>query len=152
MPKTISDALKAHVAGEVTTVCTCWRIVRRDGMGFYFTDHDQNLFVDGETYVAAVGYMRSAVSSNSDFSIDNLDLMGIFDDAAITVDDLRSGLFDFAEVRIILVNWADLTQGIMKLRRGYLGDVMGTPAAHSARDIQRRRARQGALSPPEPTP
>ena len=70
--------------------------------------------------------MRSAVSSNSDFSIDNLDLMGIFDDAAITVDDLRSGLFDFAEVRIFLVNWADLSQGIMKLRRGYLGDVMGT--------------------------
>ncbi len=126
MTKTISNALKAHASGEVTTVCTCWRITRRDGAGFYFTDHDQNLTIDGETYVAAVGYMRSAVSSNSDFSIDNLDLMGIFDDAAITVDDLRSGLFDFAEVRIFLVNWADLSQGIMKLRRGYLGDVMGT--------------------------
>ena len=41
------------------------------------------------------------------------------------IDD---GLFDFAEVRIFLVNWADLTQGVMKLRRGYLGDVMGTPS------------------------
>jgi len=126
--KTASIALKAHLAGEVTTVCTCWRITRRDGAVFRFTDHDVDLLVDGETYVAAVGYTRTAIAANADMSVDNMDVNGIFDDASITETDLRSGLFDGAEVRVFLVNWANPAQGTMALRRGRLGDVLVTPS------------------------
>ena len=126
--KTVSIALKAHLAGEVTTVCTCWRITRRDGTEFFFTDHDVDLLVDGETYVAAVGYTRTAIAANADMSVDNMDVNGIFDDASITETDLRSGLFDGAEVRVFLVNWANPAQGTMALRRGRLGDVLVTPS------------------------
>jgi len=126
--KTASIALKAHLAGEVTTICTCWRITRRDGTAFRFTDHDVDLVVDGETYVAAVGYTRTAIAANADMSVDNMDVNGIFDDASITESDLRSGLFDGAEVRVFLVNWVNPAQGTMALRRGRLGDVLVTPS------------------------
>jgi len=128
MPKTISNALKAHLAGEVTSLCTCWRIVRRDATEFFFTDHDQDLVISGDTYVSAIGYTRSAMSADSDMSVDNIEMTGIFDDDSITDDDLRSGLWDHADVYVFLVNWDDLTQGIMRLRRGRLGDVQSTPS------------------------
>jgi uncharacterized phage protein (TIGR02218 family) len=126
--KTVSVALKTHLAGEVTTICTCWKITRRDGTEFFFTDHDVDLLVDGNTYVAAVGYTRTAIAANADMSVDNMDVNGIFDDASITETDLRSGLFDGAEVRVFLVNWANPAQGTMALRRGRLGDVLVTPS------------------------
>lgn len=128
MPKNLSSALKAHLQGPVTTVCTCWQITRQDGTVFYFTDHDQNIVFGGHTYEASIGYQRSAISSSSDLSIDNLEIQGMFDSTTITTEDMNSGLFDFAEVLLFLVNWADLTMGSMALRRGNLGDVQGLPS------------------------
>ena len=39
MPKTISSGLAQHLAGQVTTLATCWKITRRDGVVLGFTDH-----------------------------------------------------------------------------------------------------------------
>jgi hypothetical protein len=47
----------------------------------------------------------------------------VFSDDGITEEDLRTGRYDFAEVRIFLVNYEDLGQGILKLRRDWLGEV-----------------------------
>lgn len=121
--KQVSPALAAHLAGPVTTLATCWEITRRDGRSFRFTDHDQDLVFDGETYAARFGYARSALTSDAQLSVDNLDIDGIFDDAAISEAEMRAGLFDFAEVRIFLVNWADPSMGALRLRRGWLGEV-----------------------------
>jgi len=41
----------------------------------------------------------------------------------ITEEDLRTGKCDFAEVRMFRVNYENLAQGILKLRRGWLGEV-----------------------------
>src|ERR1700733_9055781 len=129
MPKNLSDALLAHLQGPVTTVCTCWEISsRQTGTTLYFTDHDQNIVFDGNTYEASVGYVRSAIATNSNLSTDNVELTGMFDSSSITNDDLQSGLWDFADVYLFLVNWADLSMGNMPLRRGNLGDVQGLPS------------------------
>jgi uncharacterized phage protein (TIGR02218 family) len=56
--------------------------------------------------------------------VDNLDVDGVFDAATITEEALRAGLFDHAEVRVFLVNWADLSMGVLKMRRGWFGEVM----------------------------
>lgn len=121
--KTVTPQLAAHLAGPVTTLATCWVITRRDGRVFRFTDHDQDLVFDGETYAARFGYARSALTSDAQLSVDNLDIDGIFDDAAISETEMRAGLFDFAEVRIFLVNWADPSMGALRMRRGWLGEV-----------------------------
>lgn len=122
--KTVSPALAAHLAGEVTTLATCWRVQRTDGAIYGFTDHDRDLVVAGVTYVSSSGYARAAISSRADLSVDDTELAGILDSALITENDLRAGLWDGAEVRIFVVNWADLSQGILRLRRGRMGEVI----------------------------
>ncbi len=124
MPKTISSGLAQHLAGEVTTLATCWRITRRDGVVLGFTDHVRDLEVEGVTYRAASGYTRTAIRSTADLAVDNLDVESVFSDHGITEADLCAGRYDFAEVRMFLVNYEDLGQGILKLRRGWLGEVM----------------------------
>jgi uncharacterized phage protein (TIGR02218 family) len=121
--KNVSAALAEHVAGEVTTLATCWRLERMDGWVRGFTDHDRALVFDGLTYVAATGFLPSAIKSGSDLSVDNLDVDGFLDDEALKAEDLTAGLFDGARIDIFLVNWADLSQGRLLLRRGWLGEV-----------------------------
>jgi hypothetical protein len=58
--KSISAALAQHLAGEVTTLATCWQITRRDGVALGFTDHVRDLVVDSVTFNAASGYTRTA--------------------------------------------------------------------------------------------
>lgn len=128
MPKSWPSPLVTHMQGPVTTVCTCWQIIRQDGVSFYFTDHDQDVVVDDNTYLASVGYTRSAISANSDLSTDNLEIQGMFDDSTITNEDLQAGLFDFADVFLFIVNWADVSMGSGALRRGNLGDISGLPS------------------------
>lgn len=126
--KTITPAFKAHLAQEVTSLANCWRLVRRDGRIFFFTDHDADLVVSGATYLSAIGYEQTAINADSTLKVDNLEVTGILDSDTLVADDLRSGLFDFAEVLLFTVNWADLSQGTMALRRGTLGEISTTPA------------------------
>lgn len=127
--KSASANLNAHIQQEVTTLATLWKIKRVDGTVFGFTDHDRNLdFDDGEgdgviTYTAATGYTRTAIKNTSNLSVANLDLESFFDSTAITEADLRGQRWDKAEVRIMLINYAATADGIIKLRRGFLGDV-----------------------------
>jgi hypothetical protein len=124
--KAASPALAAHLTGPVTTLATCWRITRIDGTEFFFTDHDRDLVVDGEVYQASSGYSRTAIRNDAGMGVDDLDVEGVFDSEAVTEEELRAGLFDQAEVRIFLVNWADPSMGALRLRRGWFGEVVLT--------------------------
>lgn len=121
--KTVSSGMLAHLQGEALTLATLWRVVRLDGQVFTFTDHDADIVYGGETYVAAVGYQRSAISSGAQLAVDETELLGLLDSASISENDLRNGLWDGAEVRIFQVNYANLADGELKLRRGTLGEV-----------------------------
>lgn len=158
--KTISAGLTTALAQEVTTKAHCWRITRRDNVVFYFTDHDEDLSIsDGNspptyhTYVSAVGYQETAISSDAALSVNSLEVSGYFDSAALTADDLRSGLFDFAEARVFVVDWSDLTLNEMKLARCYLGEVRSTPAGIFTTELrgmaQRLQAKVADVYTPE---
>lgn len=130
--KSSSPALAAHLAGEVTTLATCWRLERADGWVRGFTDHDRELVVDGLTYVASTGFLPSAIKTASDLSVDNLDVDGFLDDAALRAEDLIAGLFDGARIEVFIVNWADLGQGRLLLRKGFLGEIKRADQRFSA--------------------
>jgi uncharacterized phage protein (TIGR02218 family) len=130
--KTLSPALAAHLDGEVTTLATCWRLERADGWVRGFTDHDRNLVVDGLLYTASTGFLPSAIKSGADLSVDNLDVDGFLDDEALKASDLTAGLYDGARIDIFVVNWADLAQGGVLLRRGWLGQVKRADQRFSA--------------------
>lgn len=130
--KSSSPALAAHLAGEVTTLATCWRLERADGWVRGFTDHDRELVVHGLTYVASTGFLPSAIKTASDLSVDNLDVDGFLDDAALRAEDLIAGLFDGARIEVFIVNWADLGQGRLLLRKGFLGEIKRADQRFSA--------------------
>lgn len=121
--KTLTAGLEAHLALSVTTLATCWKVTRADATIFGFTDHPDNLVVAGVTYAAATGYSSTTIDTNSTLSVDNLEVSGFLDSASITEADLIAGKWDYAAVEIFQVNYADLTHGTLRLRRGRLGEV-----------------------------
>lgn len=123
MSKSASVAMQGHIAGPFTTLCTCWKITRTDGQIFTFTDHDQDLVVDGLTFKAAFSYTRTAFRTTNDATSDDVDVVGTIDASNVTKDDLLAGKFNHASVDIFVVNWADLTMDRIKLRRAHLGTV-----------------------------
>ena len=121
--KTISPQLAAHLAGEVTTLATCWKLTRRDAVVLGFTDHDRDIVHDATSYKAATGFSPSAVENSASLRVDNLDVEGMLSSESITEEDILAGRYDFAEIDIFQLNYADISQGIIKLRRGWLGEV-----------------------------
>lgn len=121
--RTASSNLTAHLAGEVTTLAVCWKLTLTSGTVMGFTDHTSDLTISSQLYKAATGFSPTSVETKDKFSVDNLDVAGILDAAAITEADIMAGKYDFAEIEIFMVNVADLTQGIITHRRGWLGEV-----------------------------
>lgn len=121
--KSVTPSYRVHVGGEVTTLATIWRIERLDGQIFCFTDHDQDIFFNGENYEASSGYTAGAIKSTASLSVDNLELEGVISSEVIQDADLQAGLWDFAKFKISRVNYDDLSQGAEILRAGTLGNV-----------------------------
>ena len=121
--RTASANLTAHIASEVTTLAVCWKLTLTTGAVMGFTDHTSDLTVSSILYKAATGFSPTSIETKDKFAVDNLDIAGVLDAAAITEADIMAGKYDFAEVEIFMVNVTDLTQGIIQHRRGWLGEV-----------------------------
>jgi uncharacterized phage protein (TIGR02218 family) len=119
----ITPNLTTHLQGEVTTLATCWKITRTDGVVKTFTDLDSDIVFASLTYLSIAGFTPSSVETKDNFSVDNVEVQGMFQTGYITAPDLLAGKYDFAEVEIFIVNYLDLSQGRMLLRRGRLGEV-----------------------------
>lgn len=121
--KQITTELQAHISGETTTLATCWKLKRRDTTLLGFTDHDRDISFLGLEYKAASGFTPSAIHSSASLSVDNLDVEGMLSAGSITEADILAGKYDFAEIEIFQLNYLDVSQGSLKLRRGWLGEV-----------------------------
>lgn len=121
--KSCSIALQAHLQQEVTTLAWLWKITRADGTVLAFTTFDSDIPYDGVTYEAATGFVPSAAESKSDLSVDNMQVSAFLDADAITSADIRGLLYEGADIEIRIVNWADLTMGDLKIRKGDLGTL-----------------------------
>lgn len=98
--RALSPDLAAHLASGATTLATCWRIARKDGAVFGFTDHDRALAFDNTLFEPDTGAEGSALSSSADLSIDNAEIAGLISSARLTAAELTSGRFDDAAVEI----------------------------------------------------
>jgi len=121
--KDIPSALQTHLRLGVTTICTCMDIRRRDGLSYRFTDHDQPLQVGSATYVPYSSFARSSITTGVDLEVDQMEIKGILNSNYISREDVAAGLFDFAEVRVFVVNWMSPDDGAVTLRVGWLGEV-----------------------------
>lgn len=132
MPRTLSSALLAHLNTDTYTLGTCWKLTRSDGMVLGFTSHTADLTFGGVLYRSKTGVAPTTIRSTLGTGIDNLDVLAVFDDDAITEADLNAGLYREAKIEVFIVNYADLSQGQITLIRGTIGETVGASGAFTA--------------------
>lgn len=120
--RTMSDALARHLEGDATTLATCWRVTRKDGLVLGFTDHDRDLSLLGTVFFAASGFSASDGEAENTLSAPTSDVTGGFSSAAITEADLIAGRYDGARIEVFRVNWQAPEQHVL-IRVQDIGEV-----------------------------
>lgn len=118
----ISPELAAHLEGEVTTLCHCWRLTRRDGTVMGFTDHDREIVADGTIFRPESGLTASEARRSLGLAVDAMDVEGALSSLDIEEVDILSGLYDGARVETLLVNWRAPAQ-FARLRQAVIGQI-----------------------------
>jgi len=123
--------LAAHLAGETTTLCHCWRATRHDGAVLGFTDHDEDLSFDGTLFRASTGLEAAEASASFGFATGGGEVAGALGSDSLTETELAAGSWDSAKVETFLVNWREPSQRL-RLRIGEIGEVRREGAAFTA--------------------
>jgi len=133
--RSIPQDLAVHLDGGVTTLCHCWRLVRRDGAGFGFTDHDRDLAFGGVTYAARTGLEAADATAELGFAVGGGEVSGALMSAGLTEDDSVAGLYDDASVETWHVNWASPEERLL-LDVGSLGEIRRTSDGAFAAEVR----------------
>lgn len=146
----IPDEMAARIESGAARLCHVWRLERADGAVMGFTDHDQDLVVDGVVCRAASGWTAGAAESAVGLAAGSVSAAGALDDAAITEADVAAGLYDGATVDLWRVDWArpDLrvrlwSGALARIRRqgdGFVAELEG-PLAKLERVVGRTYGR-----------
>lgn len=128
----IDPAFAEHLAASATTLCHCWKLLRRDGAVFGFTDHDRDLAFAGVTFAARSGLEPSEVSAELGFAVATSEVAGALSAVSLTEADIVGGLYDDATVETWLVNWADPEGQRLLVDVGSIGEIKRTEHAFLA--------------------
>lgn len=121
--RTLDVGFAAHIAGGTTTLATCWRIARADGLVLGFTDHDVGLSFGGTEYSPAHGLDGGERTEKLGASTDTTEVVGVLHSDAIEEDDILLGRFDGAEVETWRVNWREPDQRLL-VSRTTIGEIV----------------------------
>lgn len=142
--RNIPALLRADLQADSTCLAFLWTITMADGRMIRGTEHDQDItlpsFGDSPpdpfsgTYYAIANITLGDVVSNTDLSVDNLDVSGAIAPKAgessglatvldVSVDDIEAGLLDLAPVSILICNWRDPSHGYVEVKTGTLGAI-----------------------------
>lgn len=129
--RSIPTALQAKLDAGVTTLCRCWVLTRRDAVVQGFTDHDEDILLDGVLCRAGSGLIGSEATAQSGLAVTASEISGALIDDALTDDDLAAGRYDAATIETWLVDWTDPSLRLL-LGTGTLGEVRREGAAFAA--------------------
>jgi uncharacterized phage protein (TIGR02218 family) len=101
------ETFRASLAAPVTTLCHCWKVERRDGVVFGFTDHDRALEWGGVSFAPESGFSASEAKSSLGFGASRAEVEGALSSLAISEADIDAGLYDGARVETFLMNWQE---------------------------------------------
>lgn len=142
--RSIPSALLADLQSDATSLAFLWSITMADGRMIRGTEHDQDITIpatgdsppdpNAGVYYAVANVTLGDVVSNTDLSVDNLEVTGALapklgdsDGLAtvldVSVDDIESGLLDRAVVTVLICNWRDPNHGYMVVKGGFLGAI-----------------------------
>ncbi|WP_112663097.1 DUF2163 domain-containing protein [Microvirga flavescens] len=120
--RSIPSDLAAHLADGTTSLCHCWKLIRRDGVTFGFTDHDRDLSFGAVTFAARTGLEAAEATAELGFAVGGGEVSGALVSAGLTEDDISSGLYDDASIETWLVNWENVAERIL-LDIGSIGEI-----------------------------
>ena len=151
--RSLSISLAQHLAQGATTLCHCWKALRRDGVIMGFTDHDRDVVLNGLNYAAHSGLEATEAESSLGFAVSAGEVSGALIADVLNENDLASGIYDGATIETWRVNWADTSQSLL-LDIGVIGEVRRTEHAFAAEirglghvlDQERGRIYQNACS------
>lgn len=145
------QALAEHLAGNVTTLCHCWRLTRKNGVAAGYTDHDRQLEVDGVVFEPESGFSASEARDTLGLATDTVDIEGALSSPGIREEDIAAGRYDGATVETLLVNWMQPLQ-FARLRTATIGKITRSDRrfvaeleslAHSLDVVRGRHVRRG---------
>jgi uncharacterized phage protein (TIGR02218 family) len=90
---------------EAARWATCWEIVRRDGVAYFFTDCSEALVHAGQTYLPISGVQDTATRVEAGLKESNTEIAGAITSNYIQVNHLGGGYFRGARVRKFLLDW-----------------------------------------------
>ncbi len=103
----IPQAFQDNLDGGATTLCWCWKIIRKDGVTLGFTEHDVDLSFDNLVWSAGAGLTPGVIESAIGFSSDTSVAGGALVQSGISAVDIDTGKYDQAEIEIWRVDWRD---------------------------------------------
>lgn len=121
--KTFPIVLQNSLNSDTSTLCFFWRVERTDGQVFRFTDHDRDLNINGEIYLAGTGATPSAIQSKIGMAVSNLTVQTLLDSSVISEADLINGRWDYAKMVCGICDWTNPSNSVGILRAGTLGAV-----------------------------
>ncbi|MEX1180785.1 MAG: DUF2163 domain-containing protein [Cucumibacter sp.] len=144
--RTLDAGFAAHVESGATTLATCWRLIRTDGVVMGFTDHDVTLNFDGTDFSPRAGFDGSEIASRLGPEIDTSEVVGVIAGEAITEADIRLGRYGRARVETWRVNWRDTSVRHL-VRADTIGEIVEEDgvfraelrSAHAALNVVRGR-------------
>ena len=120
--KNLPSALQNHLDTRTTTLAYCWKITRADGEVQGFSEHDRDLVIGSTTYLASSGFAPGQIEHSLGLAIGNMNVDGAISSHTINESDLAHGVYDDAEVELLLVNWQNPSQRTV-ISKGNVGEV-----------------------------
>jgi uncharacterized phage protein (TIGR02218 family) len=129
--RAIPTALQDKLDSGVTSLCRCWRITRRDGAVAGFTDHDEDVVVDGLTCRAGTGLTGSEATTQLGLAVTGSEISGALASDTLSEADLAAGRYDAATIECYLVDWSEPSLFVLT-GKGVLGEVRREGQAFAA--------------------
>lgn len=136
--RNIPAQLLADLKSDSTSLAFLWTIEMADGRMIRGTEHDQDIMIPttGDSpvdkfagrYYAVANITLGDIASNTDLSVDNLEVSGAVADTMatvldVTVADIESGILDRAPVTVLFCNWRAPSHGYVVVKTGTLGAI-----------------------------
>ena len=102
--RNIPESFAARLGGA-STICHCWRLRLRDGDVMGFTDHDEDVVVEGLVHSAGSGLSASEAHQQLGFGASGCMLAGALDISSLRAEDVLSGRYDGGRIECRLVDW-----------------------------------------------
>jgi uncharacterized phage protein (TIGR02218 family) len=126
MSRTIHAGLQAKLDAGTAQLCHIISITRKDGTILRFTDHDQDVVIEGFTYQRDNSLAVAAITTSANNGMQSTNCGVIFSDDAVSEEHIARGLYDKAGIVFSVADWANPEYGKAILLTGQMSTIQAT--------------------------